>query len=492
MSESQIPPDMEREESSTPDASDGAPQEAPARTKVDWRIIAIVCVAVLFLIAIYINRVRSRDREDDKTPQGSGATSQQASDRKPLRVRLTEEQWYRRLVQDHELRAKESIFTAKGRMFILAVPPKVKRNPDNPKEIVDTTLSRAFDVTQRLPGIEPWMFHRRQAYVGRLSPLFMDRFGYLGGEKGIRMVVKPGAKLTLVELANRERVIGIKVGDKARAYPIRFMNYHDVANDNDMVSGKTIAVAWSALAEAAGAMECSLDHGTVLSFGSAGLIYQGVNLLYDLNTESLWSPVMRKCVAGELAGKSLTAIQTTVTSWEAWKKMYPDTTVFVEPEPISHNYDYNPALPSPAYLRDAVYFYPIYGLTDLTKPMPMKARVFGVIGPDGKTPKAYELALVRQEKEPFEDKIGGKKVLLEYDPKAGVLTAKDAAGKSLRCESMFWFAWRGAHAATEVWKETELIEKFQPQRREPADISDAAKNKAPLAPASESETLKEP
>lgn len=483
MAESELPPDSQEEveeqqqveEPSRSDGSAGEPEQPAAKPKVDWRIVAIVCVAVLFLIAIYINRTKSRDSmEGDPSGQVEESRPPAAEAPQPPRVPLSPEQRYRRLVLEHELRAKTMVFKTKDRTHILSRPPESRPAPAG--EVPESSVARAFDVTRRLPGIEPWWFYRRQNYMGQRGLLFMDEYGRLGGKDGLEIIVKPASEVVRIELAAPEHVIGVKVGDEARAYPIRFLNYHDVVNDT--LSEKPIAVAWSALAEAASAMERTLADGTTLSFGSAGLVYQGVIVLYDLETESLWAPLTRQCVAGESVGKSLTPIQATVTTWETWKKMQPNTTAAFPQKPSFYGYDGNPALPSPEYLKDGVYLFPVYGLEEVGKPMPMKARVFGVIGPDGKTARAYELGLLLETKGTFEDQLGGRKVVLQYDPDASVLTAKDADGKPLRCEGMFWFAWRGAHPKTEVWKEKELIGKSSPAPEGPEAVSGATKTTA--------------
>lgn len=44
------------------------------------------------------------------------------------------------------------------------------------------------------------------------------------------------------DLAPEERVIGVVVGEEARAYPIRILNGHEIVNDD--VGGRLIAVTW--------------------------------------------------------------------------------------------------------------------------------------------------------------------------------------------------------------------------------------------------------
>jgi hypothetical protein len=123
---------------------------------------------------------------------------------------------------------------------------------------------------------------------------------------------------------------------------------------------------------------------------------------------------------------------------------------------LNINYELNPALPSNDYWRRAGILYPVYGFDVADSPLPMKAYVYGVTGPDGKTCKAYDsFTLQNEDVASFEDTIGGQKVLLNYDSTSRLLTATDAEGSPLLVETMIWMCWSGFHPDTEVWREDE-------------------------------------
>lgn len=50
-------------------------------------------------------------------------------------------------------------------------------------------------------------------------------------------------------------------------------------------------------------------------------------VMYDHQTDTLWSQFMREAVKGELAGTELEVIPVTQTTWQAWKELHPDTIV---------------------------------------------------------------------------------------------------------------------------------------------------------------------
>ena len=211
------------------------------------------------------------------------------------------------------------------------------------------------------------------------------------------------------------------------------------------------------------ALDRRLPDGKTAVFGSAGLIYQMGNMMYDRTTASLWSPTQHECVAGALTGTKLNALSCVITDWKSWRTLNPGTTALVGAQPPAQgvNYEQDPVLPRD-YLRNTFIFFPVYGVDVANTPMRFKSVVFGVTGPDGKAVKAYEAGLLVKEKAwPVEDTIGGRKVSIQFDAQNGMLTAT-AEGKALLVERMFWICWAGAHKGTEVWQEETLRAVLRP------------------------------
>ena len=50
-------------------------------------------------------------------------------------------------------------------------------------------------------------------------------------------------------------------------------------------------------------------------------------VMYDHQTDTLWSQFLGKSVKGPLTGKSLELLPLTHTTWDAWKSVHPDTLV---------------------------------------------------------------------------------------------------------------------------------------------------------------------
>ncbi len=144
-------------------------------------------------------------------------------------------------------------------------------------------------------------------------------------------------------LVNTDRVIGVIVGDEARAYPIRVMNWHAIANDR--LGGQPIAVTYSGEADATVVFARQVGQH-MPEFGYSGLIYNGHMLMYDRQpdpeTESLWSQMAMRAVSGPLKGAELKSLPFSVTSWGHWKEAHPATTVVLGDPKLDEKYKQNP------------------------------------------------------------------------------------------------------------------------------------------------------
>lgn len=57
----------------------------------------------------------------------------------------------------------------------------------------------------------------------------------------------------------------------------------------------------------------------------SGKLIMNAMVMYDHQTDTLWSQFLRRGVRGELAGTELEVIPVTQTTWAAWLELHPDT-----------------------------------------------------------------------------------------------------------------------------------------------------------------------
>lgn len=63
----------------------------------------------------------------------------------------------------------------------------------------------------------------------------------------------------------------------------------------------------------------------VHEFGVSGKLIMNALVMYDRETESLWSQFLSQSVRGELVGTKLETVPLTLTTWEKWKELHPET-----------------------------------------------------------------------------------------------------------------------------------------------------------------------
>ena len=64
-----------------------------------------------------------------------------------------------------------------------------------------------------------------------------------------------------------------------------------------------------------------------LTFGVSGKLIRNALVMYDRQTDSLWSQFLGVAVAGELQGTALEPLPSTLTNWATWQRLHPETLV---------------------------------------------------------------------------------------------------------------------------------------------------------------------
>ena len=122
--------------------------------------------------------------------------------------------------------------------------------------------------------------------------------------------------------AAKERVLGLKIGDEALAYPIGLLDRVEVIDDRG--SGRSWVVARCALTRVAAIYDRSID-GRVLTFENSGALWRDTLVLRDRETGTYWSAATGLALSGPLAGRKLEPVAATYTTNEAWRRSFPTT-----------------------------------------------------------------------------------------------------------------------------------------------------------------------
>jgi hypothetical protein len=131
-------------------------------------------------------------------------------------------------------------------------------------------------------------------------------------------------------LDDREPVMTYEApGETPRAYPIRYLMWHEIVNDT--VGGQPVTVTYCPLCNTGMVFDGRLGD-RVLTFGVTGKLRFSDMIMYDRQTESWWQQALGQAVVGELTGAELTQLPAWMESWAAFRARNPDGLVMDEPD----------------------------------------------------------------------------------------------------------------------------------------------------------------
>ena len=235
-------------------------------------------------------------------------------------------------------------------------------------------------------------------------------------------------------------VISVTHDGETRAYPFRILNWHEIVNDH--IGDLHFAATYCPLCGTAIVFDRRVND-RLLTFGVSGLLYLDNVLMYDHQTESLWSQLFLQGVTGPQFGTPLTFVPSQQLLYRQWRERYPDGRVLSTETGHDRDYSIDP------YARYFLNPDPLFPVGDIRNDLEAKAWVFGVIA-NGKPiafardflPSGESLQLTFNEVE----------IDVIYDAEAqNILVTDRTTGEQLTGLWSFWFAWQAFHPETELW-----------------------------------------
>ena len=136
-----------------------------------------------------------------------------------------------------------------------------------------------------------------------------------------------------------EPVLALEINGDARAYPLRIMTWHELVNGT--VGGVPVTVSYCPLCNSAVAYDRRVGE-RILDFGTSGALFNSALVMYDRQTESLWSHYTGQAVVGHLTGAQLDLIPVQTVSFEKFLASHPDGQVLSLDTGHSRRYGQNP------------------------------------------------------------------------------------------------------------------------------------------------------
>jgi hypothetical protein len=140
-------------------------------------------------------------------------------------------------------------------------------------------------------------------------------------------------------LADNEPVLALEMGGEARAYPVQVLIWHEIVNDT--VAGVPVAVTYCPLCNSAVAYDRRVGE-RMLTFGTSGLLWNSALVMYDRQTETLWSHFTGQGIVGVLTGTELDTVPVATVPWSAWRDAHPAGLVLSRDTGHDRDYGRNP------------------------------------------------------------------------------------------------------------------------------------------------------
>lgn len=141
-----------------------------------------------------------------------------------------------------------------------------------------------------------------------------------------------------------EEVLGVVVQGEARAYPLKMMSRHEIAND--VIAGVPVAVTYCPLCGSGLTFDrrATVDgQNFTLTFTASGYLWKADLVMWDPQTETLWNQILGEPIGsldgsqvrGEHPDAKLEVYSTSIVTWSTWKERHPSSPML---QPVFESY----------------------------------------------------------------------------------------------------------------------------------------------------------
>jgi hypothetical protein len=214
-------------------------------------------------------------------------------------------------------------------------------------------------------------------------------------------------------LADNEPVLALDIEGDARAYPVQILMWHEIVNDT--VGGVPVSVTYCPLCNSAVAYDRRFGE-LVLDFGTSGMLWNSALVMYDRQTETVWSHFTGQAIVGELTGSRLDTFPVATVPWGRWLEANPDGLVLSRETGHSRDYGRNPY---PGY--DDVNSQPFLFEGEVDGRFTAMTRIVGILRDD----EALAIPLTQlREARLVQHELAGEPVVVFWEP--GTASALDS------------------------------------------------------------------
>jgi hypothetical protein len=249
--------------------------------------------------------------------------------------------------------------------------------------------------------------------LAALVPLIYDPllFSPRHGEVRIRRAEEAGSAFE----GDDTEVLGVRLNGEARAYPARkAARPHFIA---DTLGGEPIVVSYCGLTNSAIAYRSGDDLAPELPVVSA----PSNNILYwDARTKSLVQQLLLELAYGPSEGRPLRTLPVTYTTWEAWQRLVPETTL-ADPPYESLRDRFGTWLMRYVHMKTRIEEKPFLAVAGgANQTLHPKARVFAIC--EAGEARAYTRGFLK-DRRAVDDEARGRPFVIFHEPESDIAAA---------------------------------------------------------------------
>ena len=126
-------------------------------------------------------------------------------------------------------------------------------------------------------------------------------------------------------LDSNDMILGyVSESGQAYAYPIKFLNFHELVND--VIDDVPLLVTYCPLCGSGVVFDRRVGND-VLLFGNTSALYNSDLVMFDHGSGSYWFQTGGEAVVGPMTGTRLAPLPSSVMTWDQWLALYPETNV---------------------------------------------------------------------------------------------------------------------------------------------------------------------
>jgi hypothetical protein len=179
--------------------------------------------------------------------------------------------------------------------------------------------------------------------------------------------------------------------------------------------------------------------GKRLTFGVTGKLYKSGLVMYDRETQSLWSQLLQQAITGALTGSVLKMLPAEHTTWESWRAQYPKCLVLSPETGFKRDYGLNHYQEYWEQGRPTFRGAGGHATTNTKSKIRPMERVLGI--EVSGIHKAYPFSILKKKPIQFADQVGNETTYVS-----------DQTGVVWPSITVFWFAWQDFYPQTLVYE----------------------------------------